>query len=146
MGTDANIQASRRAVEEAFGQGKLEVLDEICSADFVNHDPLAGDQDVAASKQSIEGYRSAFPDLTMTVEDIFAAGDTVCIRWKAEGTFENEFMGQSPTGERGDPTNGISIDRYNDDGKLVETWNQWDTLTFLRDVGMLPAGAQVPAG
>src|SRR6058998_1217652 len=112
MGTEANIEASRRAAEEAFGQGKLEVLDEICSPDFVNHDPLAGDQDIAASKQSIEEYRAAFPDLTLTVQDICASDDRVAIRWKAEGTFQNEFMGQSPTGERGDPTEGISIDRY----------------------------------
>jgi hypothetical protein len=40
---------------------------------------------------------------------------------------------------------GISIDRYDDDGKIAETWGQWDTLTFMRDVGAIPAEA-VPSG
>jgi predicted ester cyclase len=145
MAAEANIEASRRAIEEGFGQGKLEIFDEICSEDFVGHDPLSGDQDLAAVKQSIAAYRDAFPDLTFTVEDAVAAGDKVAIRWRGVGTFENEFMGQAPTGEKGDPTEGISIDRYDDDGKLVETWNQWDTLGFLREVGMIPEGAAAQA-
>ncbi|MFL5906311.1 MAG: ester cyclase [Solirubrobacterales bacterium] len=141
MAADANIEASRRAVEEAFGQGKLDVMDEICAKDFVGHDPLAGEQDLAAAKESIAGYRDAFPDLTFTIDDIVASDDKVCIRWRAEGTFENEFMGQAPTGEKGEPTEGISIDRFDDDGKIAETWNQWDTVGFLREIGMIPEGA-----
>ena len=96
---------------------------------------------MAAAKQTIAGFRDAFPDLTFTVEDIFAAGDEVVIRWSAEGTFQNEFMGQQPTGEKGEPTNGISIDRFNDDGQLAETWNQWDTLGFMREIRVIREGA-----
>ncbi len=146
MAAEANIQASRRAIEEAFGKGRFEVLDEICAEGWVGHDPIAGDQDLAASKQTMAGYRDAFPDLSFTVEDIFASGDKVAIRWSGTGTFENEFMGQPPTGEKGEPTRGISIDRYDEDGKLAETWNQWDTLGFMRQVGMLPAEASASAG
>ena len=141
----ANIDASRRAIEEAFGQGKVEVLDEVCAEDFVGHDPLSGDQDLDAVKETIGAYRGAFPDLTFTIEDAIESGDKVAIRWRAVGTFENEFMGQAPTGERGEPTEGISIDRFDDDGKLAETWNQWDTLGFMREIGMIPEGASAQA-
>lgn len=137
MSVEANQEASRRAIEEGFGEGRLEVLDEICREDFVGHDPIAGDQDLAAVKETIQGYRDAFPDLTFTIEDIIATGDKVVIRWRGEGTFENEFLGQQPTGERGEPTRGISIDRFDDDGKLAETWNQWDTLSLMRSIGMI---------
>src|SRR5262245_28972378 len=122
---EANIETSRRLIEEGFGQGRLELLDELCADGFVSHDPMAGDQDVDAVKQTISGYREAFPDLTFTVEDIFDAEDKVVMRWSGVGTFEHEFMGLAPTGESGDPVKGISIDRYDDDGKLVETWGQW---------------------
>ena len=131
--------------ELAPESGRLEVFDEICADDFIGHDPISGDQDLAAIKETIAGYRDAFPDLTFTIEDVFAAGDRVAIRWRGDGTFQNEFMGQAPTGEKGEPTEGISIDRYDDDGKLAETWNQWDTLGFLREVGMIPEGASAPA-
>jgi steroid delta-isomerase-like uncharacterized protein len=142
----ANIDASRRVLEEAFGEGRLEVLNEVCAEGFVGHDPIMGDQNLGGVKRSIEAYRGAFPDLYFTIEDIFAAGDKVVTRWSAQGTFENEFMGQQPTGERGNPVNGISIDRFDDDGKIAEVWNQWDTLTFMRDIGALPAEAMPSAG
>jgi steroid delta-isomerase-like uncharacterized protein len=137
----ANIQASRRLIEEAFGEGRLELLDELCADGFVSHDPIQGDQDLEGVKQSISGYRDAFPDLTFTIDDIFAAEDKVVMRWTGVGTFENEFMGLEPTGERGDPVTGMNIDRYDEDGKLAETWGQWDTLTLMRDIGAIPEAA-----
>ena len=60
MAAEANIESSRRALEEAFGQGKLEVFDEICAADWVGHDPLSGDQDLTAAKQTITAFRRWF--------------------------------------------------------------------------------------
>jgi predicted ester cyclase len=145
MAAEANIDASRRAIEEAFGEGRLDLLDEICADDYVGHDPITGDQDLGAAKETITAYRDAFPDLSFTIEDIFAAGDRVAIRWRGEGTFQNEFMGQQPTGEKGEPTEGISIDRYDENGKLAESWNQWDTLGFMREIRMIPADVSAPA-
>jgi predicted ester cyclase len=90
------------------------------------------------------GYREAFPDLHFTIEDIFAAGDKVVMRWSATGTFENEIMGIQPTHESGEPVGGINIDRF-ENGKIVETWGQWDTLRFLRNIGALPESLATPA-
>ena len=142
---EENIATSRRVIEEAFGQGNLDVLDEVCAENFVDHDPIMGDQDAEAIKQTIASYREAFPDLSFTIEDIFGAGDKVVIRWSGSGTFENEFMGQQPTGEKGDPVKGIGIDRFDEDGQIVESWTQWDTLTFMRDIGEIPETAGAPA-
>jgi steroid delta-isomerase-like uncharacterized protein len=135
-----NVAASRRFIEEAFNQGKYEVVDEICGEGFVNHDPMTGDQDAQAGKESIAGYRHAFPDLHCDIEEMIDAGDTVIYRWTATGTFENEMMGLQPTHEKGNPVKGITIDRF-DGGELVESWSQWDTLTLMRDMGAVPAAA-----
>jgi steroid delta-isomerase-like uncharacterized protein len=142
---EENIATARRVIEEAFGQGNLDVIDEVCAEDFVDHDPIMGDQDMAEIKQTIASYREAFPDLSFTIEDVFAAGDKVVIRWSGNGTFENEFMGEQPTGDKGDPVQGIGIDRFDEDGQIVESWTQWDTLTFMRDIGAIPETAGVPA-
>ena len=141
----ANIEASRRLIEEAFNKGNLDVFDEVCADGFVDHDPLMGDQDVEGVKRSIAGYREAFPDLTLRIEDVMACDDKVVMRWRGEGTFQNEFMGLQPTGEKGDPVQGIGIDRFDDDGKVVESWGQWDTLTLLRNIGAIPSEAPAPA-
>jgi steroid delta-isomerase-like uncharacterized protein len=140
-----NVEASRRVLEEAFGEGNLEVIDEVCADNFVDHDPLAGDQDKEAVKQTIASYREAFPDLSFTLDDALDCGDKVVLRWTAQGTFENELMGLQPNHEKGNPIHGIGIDRF-EDGKIAESWTQWDTLTFMRDIGAIPQEAAASAG
>lgn len=135
-----NVAASRRLIEEGFNQGHLEVIDEIAAEGFIDHDPMVGEQDREGAKQSIAGYREAFPDLHCTIEDIIDAGDKVIYRWTTEGTFENEIMGLQPTHEKGDPVRGITIDRF-EGGKLAESWTEWDTLTFMREIGAVPEAA-----
>ena len=137
----ANIDAARRFIEEAFGEGRLEVLDEVSAEGFVSHDPVMGDQNLGGVKRTIEAYRGAFPDLSFTIDEIFAADDKVVTRWTGQGTFENEFMGQQPTHEKGDPVHGLGIDRFDADGKIAEAWVQWDTLTFMRNIGAIPSEA-----
>lgn len=137
---EKTIAVSQRLITEGFGEGNLDLIDELCAESFVGHDPLVGDQDREAAKQQMAAYREAFPDLEFTVEDCFAAGDKVVTRWIGQGTFENELMGQKATGERGQPVEGITIDRF-DDGLIVESWTQWDTVQFLRDIGAVPEGA-----
>lgn len=139
-----NVASSRRLIEEGFNQGNLGVIDEIAAEGFVDHDPMAGDRDAEGTKQSIAGYRAAFPDLHCTIEEIIDAGDKVIYRWTAQGTFENELMGLPPTHEKGDPVRGITIDRYEGD-KVAETWSQWDTLTLMRDIGGVSEAAAAAA-
>ena len=55
-------------------------------------------------------YRSAFPDLTYRIEDLFGAGDKVVLRWTATATGTIGFMGRPPTGRRASAT-GINIYR-----------------------------------
>ena len=138
--TQENIAVSRRLVEDAFGGGNLDLIDELSTEHYVDHDPMLGDQDRESVKQTIAGYREAFPDLAFTVKDVFAADDKVVIRWRAEGTFEHAFLGQEPTGEKGEPVEGIGIDRF-EDGKIAESWGQWDTLRFMRNIGAVPEAA-----
>jgi predicted ester cyclase len=133
-----NVAISQRLIEDAFGKGHLDLVDDLCTEAYVDHDPLLGEQGRDEVKQTIGSYREAFPDLAFTVEDVIAADDKVVVRWRAEGTFQHEFMGQEPTGEKGEPVEGIAIDRY-EDGKVAESWGQWDTLRFMRNIGAVPA-------
>lgn len=139
-----NVAAASRVIEEGFNRGNLDVIDEVCREDFVDHDPLMGDSDKEGIKQSIAAYREAFPDLEITIEEVFAAGDRVVMRWTGNGTFKNPMMGQQPTGEKGEPIKGIGIDRF-EDGKIAESWGQWDTMQFMRNIGAVPEGAAAGA-
>jgi predicted ester cyclase len=94
-------------------------------------------------KQGARGYREAFPDLSMKVEEIVAENDLVAVRWTARGTHKNELFGIAPTGKEATVT-GITIDRWAG-GKIAESWTNWDTLGLLQQLGAVPAPAQTPA-
>ncbi len=136
--SEANKTISRRLTEEAFNQGKYDVIEELVAPTFVNHDPTTGDtKGPQGTRELIEGYRSAFPDLKLTIEEQVAEGDLVATRWTARGTHKGELMGIAPTGKESTVT-GMSIEKITN-GKIVESWNNWDTLGMMRQLGAVPA-------
>ena len=72
-------------------------------------------------KQALTTYRTASPDVKATLDDIFAGGDRVALRWSARGTHLGEWLGVPPTGQHF-TMSGISIYRIAE-GKAVEGWN-----------------------
>ena len=82
-------------------------------------------------------FRSAFPDFHVTIEDQIAEGDRVATRWTMRGTHEGEFRGISPTGKQITVT-GIGIFRFSD-GKVVESWDNFDQLGMMRQLGVIPS-------
>ena len=142
--SEENKEKARRMMEEAFGGGKLEVVDEVLDPDFVCYDPNSESGEVRGAdtmKQEIGWFRSAVPDLTYTVEDQVAEGDEVVTRWKATGTHKGEFFGVAPTGKRIEMS-GIQIDRFDEHGKMVEEWPEYDLLGAMKQMGAVSEPAQ----
>jgi steroid delta-isomerase-like uncharacterized protein len=130
-------------IEEIFGEGRLDLANEIISTDFVGHDPALPEptRGPEGLRQAAAGYRAAFSDLTCTVDQQVAEGDTVVTRWTARGTHDGDFFGIAPTGKQATVT-GISIDRIVD-GKVVEDHTNWDTFGLMQQLGVIPAPAAV---
>ena len=130
---------ARRFLEEAFNSGNLAVVDELVAPEFVNHDAALPEPGVGieAAKASITGYREAFPDLRLMIEQQLAEGEYVTTRWSARGTHQGNLMGMAPTGKQATVT-GITIDRIVD-GRFVESWTNWDTLGLMQQLGVIPA-------
>ena len=134
-----NKALARRFLEEAFNAGNLDVIDELVDPGFVNYDvalpePVRG---VEGAKASITGYRDAFPDVHITVEEQIAEGEFVTTRWTAQGTHQGDLMGIAPTGKQATVT-GITIDKIVD-GRIVESRTNWDNLGLLQQLGVVPA-------
>jgi steroid delta-isomerase-like uncharacterized protein len=135
--SEENKAKVRRFLEEGFGQGKTELVDEVLHSDFVCYDPNSESGEVRGAdtiKEEIEWFRSAVPDLTYTVEDQIAEGDKVVTRYTASGTHQGEFFGVAPTGKRIEMS-GIQIDRFDESGKMVEEWPEYDLLGAMRQMG-----------
>lgn len=116
-----NKQIVRRFSDDVWGRGDMAAADELLAEDLVEHNPLpnqgAGRE---GHKQVVSLFRSAFPDLKVSTEDLVEDGDRVALRWKAEGTHRGELMGIAATGKRVTMT-GIEILRVAG-GKIVERW------------------------
>ena len=134
---EENKAIVRRAFEEVWNQGKLDVIDEIFAIDYVGHMPGSPDlHGPKGFKQFVTMNRTAFPDIQFTVEDQIAEGDKVVIRWSSTGTHKGELMGIPPTGVQVTST-GIGISRISG-GKAVEDWDNWDALGMLQQLGVIP--------
>ena len=135
--SEENKAIVRRVYEQVWSKGNLDVVDELCAADFVLHDPAQpGIRGPEGYKQIVTGNRTAFPDLQITVEDQLAEGDKVATRWTTTGTHQGEFAGIPATGKRGGVT-GTTIARVVG-GKIVEERSNWDTLGLLQQLGAIP--------
>ena len=143
--SEENKALSRRAIEEIFVAGNLDVVDEIVSEEHVHHDPAIPEEGRGREhfKEFASMYRSAFPDIHLQIEDQIAEGDRVATRWVASGTHEGDLMGISPTGNRVTVA-GMTIDRIAD-GQIVESWDNYDALGMMQQVGAIPSPEEAQA-
>src|SRR5918995_6465037 len=112
MSVEENKAIFRRYVEEIPNQGNMKVADEIFDR-YISHQPDGstlerGPEDV---KRFVGEFRSAFPDLRLSIDDQIAEGDKVMIRETARGTHQGELRGMAPTG-KGMEIKGIAIFRF----------------------------------
>jgi predicted ester cyclase len=139
--TQANIDLVRRFYDEIFNKGNLAAADQIIAPEFVEHipQPIPGSH-VTSGPEAIRSFasmfREAIPDLSVSIDDVIAAGDKVVTRVTWQGTQKGPLFGADPTGKRLQFT-GIDIVQI-EGGKLVEHWGEVDVLGALSELGFLP--------
>jgi steroid delta-isomerase-like uncharacterized protein len=115
----------------------LDILDEVYASDLVWHEP---DQDVHGleeARQFVTMYKTAFPDLSATVEDVISEGDNAVTRYTIRGTHQGEIEEFGPPTGRQMELQGITIHRIAD-GKIVEEWERYDNLSLMQQLGLVP--------
>ncbi|WP_435365858.1 ester cyclase [Haloarchaeobius sp. DYHT-AS-18] len=131
----------KRTTEEIYTtlleKGDLSVLDTDFDPGYqaigvTGPDPMDLDQ----FRTFVKELRTAFPDLTITFDEEIAEGNKVVTPHTMAGTHKGEFMGVAPTNKKCE-VRGISLDEF-ENGKLVRSESQWDSLGLLRQLGALP--------
>jgi steroid delta-isomerase-like uncharacterized protein len=133
-----NENVVRRLFEEVWNKGNLQVTDDLFTPNYTHHDSSTPDvgRGPESEKKRVTLYRTAFPDLRLTVEDIIAEGETVVARWSCRGTHKGDLNGIAPTGKHVNIT-GISIARFTN-GKMSEGFVNWDALSLMQQLGVVP--------
>jgi steroid delta-isomerase-like uncharacterized protein len=118
----ANKEVVRRLTEDVLGRGELTLISELVAADYVGHFAIGDHYGPEGVRIEVAAYRTAFPDLAVTLDEILADGDTVVRRFTLRGTHHRPFLGVPASG-RPVVLRGIAIDRLAA-GRLVESWVQ----------------------
>ena len=137
MSPRGHEEVFRIVIEEGFGRGNLDALDECFPPTFEEHQ-YGLPSTLAGLKQAIAGLRRGIPDLTHTIEETVVAGDKLWARLTGRGTHSGPFMGVPPTGKSFTIT-VIDICRFAG-GKIVEHWGVPDRFALMHQLGLL----QVP--
>lgn len=125
---------ARRFPEEVATEGEIDLVDEICTEDVVEHSPLGERRGREALNEQSEYIHAAFPDVAVSIEDAVAEGDTVAQRLTFHGTHEGEFMEIESTGTEVEIVNML-FTRI-EDGLIAERWLLPDTLGLLQQLGV----------
>jgi steroid delta-isomerase-like uncharacterized protein len=144
MSLERNKEIVRRILEEFWHEGNEQVLDELFSQGFVNHElsnpEVSGLENY---RQWAQGVRSTWgggmPDWRVTIEDLVAEGDKVAKRWVFRGTHTGEMLGLPPTGRQVE-MRAMTLYRIVD-GKVREIHWNFDLYGLLQQVGAIPTPA-----
>jgi len=143
--SEGNKFVIRRSFEELWNKGNLSLADELYTPNYEHHDASSPDfgRGPESEKKRAALYRTAFPDLQLTIEDIIAEGQTVVARWSCRGTHKGDLSGIAPTGKQV-TISGVSSARFTN-GKMVEGWVNWDALGLMQQLGVVPELARTKA-
>lgn len=128
----------RRFYEEMNNGRKLELAEDLFTTDHVMHDAQVpcgpgptGIADVVRTYQDgVDGH--------WEIVELLSAGNRVVVRWTGTGTHKGELNGIPATG-RPVRVDAITIHRLADN-RIAETWEVWDTLGLLQQIGVVPTG------
>jgi predicted ester cyclase len=123
----------RHLYDEMFSRGRYEMVDQVfhttCRVHFGKRH-LKLEEAVEEGKQ----WRSAAPNLVMTIDQISEIGDMVHVSWTARGTHTGQGHGLRPTGRHVVLRGKSKFHVMN--GKIVEAWNEEYRPELLRQLGV----------
>jgi steroid delta-isomerase-like uncharacterized protein len=129
MSDDELRAAVRRFFDEVWNKGNVGETEAFLAPEFVSHNTL--DVRIVGPGEyggAVTDYRTAFPDLHTTLEDVLVDGDRVVVRGTDRGTHRGDFMGIPASGHEV-TTTWIEIFRMKN-GKAAEGWLELDSASL----------------
>lgn len=131
-------KATLAKVFQALEDGTVEDLDNLLEENVIEHtpDPALKGTGREYVKQLFNIYRTAFPDLKVTINDLIAEDDRVVCYTTMSGTNTGKFMNKMPTNKTV-VFDQIDICKFRN-GKVAEHWGIGDNLSMLMQLGVVP--------
>jgi steroid delta-isomerase-like uncharacterized protein len=120
---------------EAFNRNDPALLDQVLSMTWIDIPPAPGQPaGPEGAKQILTELTTAFPDLSIKIQEVLQDGNKVVVRSQISGTQRSALMG-FPAKGRKLAIQAIDIHELSD-GKIVRTWHTEDWLTGLHQLGV----------
>lgn len=136
MSIKDNIKTTERFIEEVWRQGQIGKIDELFTANYVDHsfgpEPAGREQ----LKGFVAMFRAAFPDMQYDLHQIVAEGDTVVSRDTVRATHQGNFMGIPATGKPV-AVSAMHFLRF-ENGRIAEHWGITDVMGMMQQLGVVP--------
>jgi steroid delta-isomerase-like uncharacterized protein len=123
MSTEETKVTVHRILEEVWNEGRLDAVDRYLATDVTGGQASTErEYSPEAIKEFVAAFRSAFPDVHVTIEDVVAEGDKVAFRATWRGTYQGGLRNISNISHTGESIviTGIGILRLAD-GKIAES-------------------------
>jgi len=128
----------RRVYEDILGKGQLDLVDSLIGDSYTDHNaPPGAPAGKDGFRQMVQMYRTAFPDLSVSVEQVLTEGDRVSVRLTLRGTHKGAFL-NIPATYRAVSFNGMAFVRVSA-GKVVERWGIYDMGKLMAQLTQAPA-------
>lgn len=134
---DQNLTTVKRFYDE-YAAGNADVILAVHPPTITMHYAGSTDQVPAqVLRDDLAALKAANPDLHAEIHTMVAAGDYVFTELTWSGTHTGDFFGITASGK---PIlhNGIVMRRL-ENGTIVESWEMWDDLVLLQNLGFLPS-------
>ncbi len=146
----ADLTSIAREAVEAFNASDWERSKAIMTPDYVYNElgtqrRIQGPEEVVAA---LKGWKEAMPDVTGTVTNALASGDTVTLQVTWEGTQTGPLEGPSgtiPASGRRQVTPSAWILTFEGE-KIKESHHYFDMLSLLTQIGAIPGESAEAAG
>jgi predicted ester cyclase len=140
MSGEENKALVRRLLETVRDGWSPAVIEEFFAPRYRRHlTPTTAPLTREGQRERANRLGAAFPDATVTLEDILAEGDRVAYRLTIRGTHQGVFQGIAPTGKRV-TVSFTAIVRIGG-GQLVEEWGGLDLFDLRQQLGGRGGGA-----
>lgn len=131
---EKNKEVVRNLYEEALNKRNLQLLQNLIAPEYTG---IQGAKGADGFTTQINAIITGFKDAQWNVQEYIAEGDKVMVRWKFQGTHTGQFTQYAATGKAVN-NDGIGIYQLKN-GKVIATQVYTDRLSFLQQLGVLPA-------
>jgi steroid delta-isomerase-like uncharacterized protein len=134
MSAEENKALLRRYIEDVWDKQNLAAVDDFLSPDYNRHrSPTTTPLTREEQKRLLIQFRTAFPDIQLTVEEVIAEDNRIAFRSTIRATHQGKLFGIAPTGKQ--ITVGLVDVIHIENGKFVDQWGGPDLLDLVQQLG-----------